>query len=357
MLKSLSLQNFRNYSKRTFEFSKDSTLIVGPNAIGKTNILEAIYLLATGKSFRAENERELIRDSSLVTGHSQQQVARIASEELEIVWDTRERFAKHYKVNGVPKRQMDFVGNLRAVLFSPADIEIVADSPATRRKYLDLVLPQVFKDYRVAAHVYERVLRQRNRLLRGARDQGLGARDISDRLKYWDGLLITNGKIIHERRKEFLTYVSNGSNEANGIFPISLNYDHSIISEERLKRYALEEVGAATTLVGPHRDDFIIKGLGARGQGLERDIRIFGSRGEQRMATFELKLGELAFVKEKIREDPILLLDDVFSELDHKNRHLLLGVIPKQQTIMTTTDLHLVEKEFLKDIDLIKLLK
>lgn len=347
MLKTLQLQNFRNYSKRSFEFSPQVTLIVGPNAIGKTNILEAIYQLSTGKSFRAEEERELIKEG--------QEVARISSDELEIIWDRRERFAKHYRNNGVPKRQMDFVGNLRAVLFSPADIEIVADSPSTRRKYLDLVLTQVFKDYRVAAHIYERALRQRNRLLRGARDQGLGARDISDRLKYWDGLLVTNGKIIHDRRKEYLRFLGELGDLRGHIFPINLHYDHSIISEERLKRYALEEVGAATTLVGPHRDDFIIKGLGARGQGLERDIRIFGSRGEQRMATFELKLGELAFVKEKIRENPILLLDDVFSELDHKNRHLLLEVIPKQQTIMTTTDLHLVEKEFLKGVELIEL--
>ncbi len=333
MLKSLQLQNFRNYSKRTFEFSPEATLIVGPNAIGKTNVLEAVYLLATGKSFRAEKEIELVRDGA--------QVARIASEELEIIWDTRERFSKHYKVNGVPKRQLDFVGNLRAVLFSPQDIELITDSPSIRRKYLDLVLTQVFRDYRAAASVYEKALRQRNRLLRRIRDEGIPR----EQLYYWDELLVMNGKVIHDRRREFLNFLTDAKND---IFPISLQYDHSTITVDRLAKYANEEVGAATTLVGPHRDDFkVLNG--------KREVRLFGSRGEQRMATFELKLGELAFIKEVTGEDPILLLDDVFSELDHSNRHKLLEVIPSQQTIMTTTDLHLVEKEFLEGVELVEL--
>ena len=330
--------------KRSFVFSPEATLIVGPNAIGKTNILEAIYLLATGKSFRAEEERELIKEG--------QNVARISSDELEIIWDRRERFAKHYKVNGVPKRQMDFVGNLRAVLFSPQDIEIVADSPSTRRKYLDLVLTQVFKDYRVAAHIYDRALRQRNRLLRRIRDEGIDR----TQLQYWDQLLIMNGKIIHDRRREYLSYLSQLSDLGSlrkQIFPISLHYDHSIISADRLAKYAVEEIGAGTTLVGPHRDDFKIFNN-------KREVRLFGSRGEQRMATFELKLGELEYIKTRANHDsplqePILLLDDVFSELDHANRHKLLEVIPKQQTIMTTTDLHLVEKGYLKHVELIEL--
>lgn len=336
MTKSLELHNFRNYSKRKFEFSPEATLIVGPNAVGKTNVLEAIYLLATGKSFRAEKEIELIREG--------EQVARVVSESLEIVWDSRERFSKHYKVNGVSKRQLDFVGNLRAVLFSPQDIEIVTDSPSIRRKYLDLVLSQIFRDYRAAALIYEKALRNRNRLLKRIRDEGAA----HDQLLYWDQLLIQNGKIIHEKRKVFLEYVSSASAVSRGIFPIALVYDHSTISAERLERYKEEEIMAATTLVGPHRDDFqIFSG--------KREVRLFGSRGEQRMATFEMKLGELAFIREQTRENPILLLDDVFSELDHENRHLLLEVIPKQQTIMTTTDLHLVEKDFLKDVDLVEL--
>lgn len=344
MLKTLQLQNFRNYSKKIFEFSNSKTLIVGPNAVGKTNILEAIYLLSTGKSFRAEEEKELVKEEQhffRVDGRTEENDLRLVGQ-----MGLMRRMVKIYQINGVSKRQVDFVGNLRVVLFAPTDIEIVTDSPAVRRKYLDLVLIQVFKDYRVAIRIYERALRQRNRLLRRIRDEGVPR----EQLNYWDQLLIESGKVIHNRRKEFVNYVSNGSNRAHGIFPITLDYDHSIISPERLLRYAVEEVSAATTLVGPHRDDFRILNH-------TREVRLFGSRGEQRMATFELKLGELVFVKEKTGDDPVLLLDDVFSELDHKNRHLLLEVIPKQQTIMTTTDLHLVEKEFLDGVELIKLLK
>lgn len=368
MLQNLTLQNFRNYSRRKFDlpvgkagFSPNATLIVGPNAIGKTNILEAIYLLATGRSFRAELEKEVIKDYPTTglpsTDYRTKSVARIFGEtdknELEIIWDGRERFSKTYKVNGVGKRQVDFVGNLRAVLFSPLDLEIVIDSPSVRRKYLDLVLTQTSKEYRLAVHVYERALKQRNRILKWAREQGLGPRQIREQLDYWNNLLINNGKIIHIKRKEYLDFLSEFQ---HSIFNVQLHYDHSIISEERLAKYESEEIGAATTLVGPHRDDFSIHNVSITNKKEHvRDVRLFGSRGEQRMAVFEMKLGELAYIKEITGENPILLLDDIFSELDHSNRHLLLKVIPKQQTIMTTTDLHLVEKEYLKHVELVEL--
>jgi len=329
MIKNLHLQNFRSYARRKFEFSEKTTLIVGPNASGKTNILEAIYGLATGKSFRAEKEIEVIKEGS--------PFARCVSEGqagLEIIWDARERFSKLYRINGVGKRQVDFVGNLRCVLFAPQDIEIVADSPSTRRRYLDSVLNLVYREYRVASHIYEKALRQRNRLLWRIREEGLGAR--GQQLEYWDELLITNGKIVHEKRREYLEFLG---------FP----YDHSIVSAERLERYAAQEIASATTLVGPQRDDFsiIIKG---------KNIKTFGSRGEQRLAIFDIKLGELAYVEKVTGEKPVLLLDDIFSELDHENRHKVLEIIPKQQTIMTTTDLHLVEKTAIKHFDLINLL-
>lgn len=323
MIKRLVLQTFRNYSKKSFEFGPGTTLLVGPNAVGKTNILEAIYSLATGKSFRAELEKELIKEKELV--------ARVEADGLEIVWDNRERFQKLYKINGVGKRQIDFVGNLRVVMFAPQDIEIVADSPSTRRRYLDSVLTLVFRDYRVASHIYERALRQRNRLLWRIREENLNR----GQLQYWDELLINNGKTIHDRRKDYLDFLG---------FP----YDHSLISKDRLEKYASEEVASATTLVGPQRDDFTVVKNG-------KNLHSFGSRGEQRLAVFEIKLGELAYIEKVTGEKPILLLDDIFSELDHANRHRILEVIPKQQTIMTTTDLHLVEKAAVKNFEVIEL--
>lgn len=314
MISQLSLQNFRNYTKKTFDFSEGATLIVGPNAIGKTNILEAIYTLAIGKSFRADSEQDVILEG--------QQVSRIESSDLEIIYDNRSRFTKLYRVNGVGKRQIDFVGNLRAVLFCPQDIEIVTDSPSIRRKYLDLVLTQVYKDYRIATHVYEKVLRQRNKLLWRIREEHLD----KNQLEYWNKLLIENGAVIHKYRKHFLEF-------------LKLPYDHSIISKERLEKYSHEEIGAATTLIGPHRDDFKILKNG-------HSVKSFGSRGEQRLAIFQIKMGELDYLKQITKTAPILLLDDIFSELDFENRHVVMEKIFEQQTIMTTTDLHLMNDEF-----------
>lgn len=310
-------------------------MIVGPNATGKTNILEAIYTLAIGKSFRADTEQEVINENK--------NFASVKTDLLEIFYDNRPasakasggqgRFTKTYRVNGVGKRQQDFVGNLRAVLFCPQDIEIVTDGPSIRRHYLDLVLTQIFKDYRLAISIYEKALRQRNRLLWQIREKQLAVS--GERLEYWNDLLINNGKIIHERRRDYLKF-------------LEVQYDHSIISAERLAKYANEEVASATTLVGPHRDDFTIAKSGHK-------MKSFGSRGEQRLAIFNIKLKELEYIEKITGEKPILLLDDIFSELDHANRHKILQIIPRQQTVMTTTDLHLVEKHALKNFDLIEL--
>lgn len=327
---------------------------MGPNAIGKTNILEAIYCLATGKSFRAEKEVDLIqvgKQVSRIFGDVSQSdpVTQLPSNsintELEIIWDQRERASKLYRINGVGKRQHDFAGNLWVVLFAPSDIEIVADSPSTRRHYLDTVLSQTHKDYRLAAHIYEKGLRQRNRLLWQARESRISKGEYRPQLEYWNNLLIGNGQIIQEHRRKFIEFLNAREDD---FFPVEIEYDHSIISEARLERYAMEEIASATTLVGPHRDDFKVRADG-------KTIKSFGSRGEQRMAVFTIKLGELEYVKYAIGESPVLLLDDIFSELDHTNRHRLLEVIPEQQTIMTTTDLHLVEKSHLKDFKLIEL--
>lgn len=318
--------------------------MVGPNASGKTNILEAIYCLATGQSFRAETEQELIG-----IGNSLARIAgQTGSDELEMIWDGRERFHKLYKVNGVGKRQIDFVGNLRAVLFCPQDIEIVTDSPSTRRKYLDSVLSLVHRDYRIAISTYERAMRNRNKILWKIREFDF---DGDLQLEYWDNLLIDNGRIIHQRRKEYLDFINNWETD---FFPVTVHYDHSIISKERLEKYRSAEVAAAVTLVGPHRDEFTIYNLQFSNK---RNIKTIGSRGEQRMAVFTMKLGELEYVRQQaVDSSPTLLLDDIFSELDHENRRRLLQVVPKQQTIMTTTDLHLVEKGYTKHVEIIELI-
>jgi len=343
IIKNLKLRDFRNYSQKDFSFSSGTTLVVGPNASGKTNLLEAICLLVTGKSFRAGIESEMI-------GYGKELAAVKAGlapkESLEIILTMGELMGKRvakkiYKVNGVNRRMMDFVGNLRAVYFGPEDLEIIINSPSIRRDYLDAVLVQVDKDYRRASLSYQKGLRQRNRLLEQIRDEGK-PRSV---LFFWDKLLIENGTVITQKRQEYLDFV----NQQPSYFgKLQIVYDKSVISPGRLEEYADGEIAAGMTLVGPHRDDFQIS------QG-ERNLHAFGSRGEQRTAVFSLKLAELEFIAQKANDRPVLLLDDVFSELDHQHRERVLEVIPKQQTIITTTDLHQIDPKFRKKLEMINL--
>lgn len=359
ILKFLSLQNFRNFSKREFRPSPETTLILGPNTSGKTNILEAIALLATGKSFRAGVEQEMIRHGKEIARIKGEIKNKEGKENLEIVLTTGQVAGerapkKRYLINGVGKRMMDFVGNLRVVFFGPEDLELVVNSPSVRRDYLDSVLEQVDRDYRRASLSYQKGLRQRNRLLEAIRDKGKP----KSGLFFWNRLLVENGELISQKREEFIEFI-NGQPEH--FWQMRLSYDKSVISPERLARYEEQEIAAGVTLVGPHRDDFVISLINADSnaekRGKEpRSLHTYGSRGEQRVAVFSLKLAELEFMTEKTGERPVLLLDDIFSELDHAYRKRLLEVIPKQQTIMTTTDIHLVEPTYRKKIKIIELI-
>lgn len=359
----ISLKNFRNYFGREFDFSSGITLVIGPNASGKTNLLEAICLLATGKSFRAEVEEELINYQAETANLKSKIFDGKETKELEIILTRGEiqgrRVAKKiYKINGVNRRMLDFVGNLRHVYFGPENLEIVTDSPSLRRDYLDSALEQVDHEYRRASLSYKKGLRQRNRLLEQIRDEGKPRSS----LFFWDKLLLENGEIITRKREEFIEFCdkSLGEKESKMIFGgLEITYEKSVISPARLAQYEREEVAAGMTLVGPHRDDFSIFALPAKagkgGRALGRDLSKFGSRGEQRLAVLLLKLAELEFMEEKTNERPVFLLDDVFSELDHYNRRRLMEIIPQQQTIITATDLHMVPADFLKKGKLIEL--
>ena len=347
-LSSLQLQNFRNYRKKAFSFSANTTLFVGDNAIGKTNILEAIYLLAIGRSFRATREQQMILYG--------QELARVVGEvngsRLELVLTTgkiqgEKTPRKRYLVNGVAKRKMDFVGNLRAVSFRPEDIELVLGSPATRRDYLDSVLEQSNREYRRSHLAYQKGLRRRNKLLEKIRE-GEAERK---QLLFWNQLLIKNGELVSRGREEMIEFVNSQLIERD--LDLKLKYDHSNISQTRLDKYANEEVAAATTLVGPHRDDFNF--ISQRQGKAEKDLSIYGSRGEQRMAVLMTKLAELEFIHHQVEEKPILLLDDIFSELDDQHCHEVLSLLPHQQTIMTITDVRSIPEKHKKEIEIINL--
>jgi DNA replication and repair protein RecF len=248
---------------------------------------------------------------------------------------------KRYFVNNVAKRKMDFIGNLRVVLFRPEDIDLVLGSPSVRRNYLDYVLEQADREYRRSSLSYQKGLRQRNKLLERIRD-GEAERK---QLLFWDKLLIKNGEVITAKREEFLNFV--GEKIKKRGMPLKLYYDKSTISEARLKQYADNEIGAAKTLVGPHRDEFQF--IYQRAGKLEKDLSLYGSRGEQRMAVLGVKLAELEYLDQSINGEadrPVLLLDDIFSELDHDHREVVLSLLEKQQTIITATDSHLIPKKY-----------
>ncbi|HUV42481.1 MAG TPA: DNA replication and repair protein RecF [Patescibacteria group bacterium] len=350
ILKSLQLQNFRSYKDQTFEFSDGVSLVVGPNTSGKTNLLEAVYLLTSGKSFRAQIEEEMIsykRELARVKGEISIDKE---TEELEILLTSgqvgnKRTTKKQYLINGVKKRQMDFVGHLNCVFFGPEDLELVISSPSVRRDYLDSVLEQIDREYRRASLSYKKSLRQRNRLLEQIRDKGRARAS----LFLWDKLLLENGEIISQKRRELIDFINQ---QPDYFGDLIIDYDRSLLSPQRLKKYQYKEIASGMTLIGPHRDDFTLKMVNG---GEERNLHLYGSRGEQRTAVFSLKLAELEFVAEKINQRPLLLLDDIFSELDHERRQHLVEVIPKQQTIITTTDVHLIEPAYRRKVKMIKL--
>jgi DNA replication and repair protein RecF len=348
MIKHISLTDFRNFTNKKFNFSKDITVIVGPNAAGKTNILESLFLLSTGKSFKAKIEEEMINydsDIARVKG------SLLSGLELECVMtrglidigaERPEKVArKRLLVNGVGKRMIDFSGNFKTTLFGPWDMDLVTESPSIRRRFLDTVLSQIDREYRRCTLSYDKGLRQRNRLLWRIREEGLPR----SQLLFWNQLLIKNGDYITQKRAEFIEFVNSQSMEQEDK-SYKLEYDRSIISEGRLEQYKDEEVASATTLVGPHRDDIIFF------EG-KRNLSSYGSRGEQRMGVLWIKMAELNFIEEKTSERPTLLLDDIFSELDHNHREIVMKLAERQQTVITTADEHFLEG--LKAVGVLKL--
>lgn len=338
------LQKFRLYEKQSFSFSPTITILVGSNAIGKTNILESIALTTVGKSFRAVRDSDMIlwgNEVARVTQHvvpTEKEGTNDGEVILEILLTTgmvqgQKTQSKKYFVNGIARRQVDFVGNVRSVLFSPTDLKLVTESPSVRRDYLNTVLVQVDREYRRNLQSYERGLRQRNSLLDRI-NEGTASRS---QLLFWDQLLIKTGSYITAKRKEFIeavnTYVLDD-------LTYRIVYDPSIISTSRLMQYKDEEVAAKTTLVGPQRDDFRFEKIGTDDTYI--DIARFGSRGEQRLAVLWVKLAELTYIEQKTGDRPILLLDDIFSELDEESRHIVFSVINKQQTIITSAEEELI---------------
>ncbi len=342
-LERLTLNNFRSYDKKVIHFG-ESCVIVAPNGAGKTNILEAIYLLSTGISERAGVTEEMIRfgeDIATVSGVVEHEDERT---ELSVVLTNGVYMGKHtpkrrYLVDGVARTRANIVGKLASVLFRPEDMMIVEGSPSRRRDYINDTLCMAHPEYARALSVYEASLKRRNRLLDAIRE-GLARKE---QLSYWDQSIIKNGNILTDYRRDFLSYLSQ-LHTSFGEY--ELEYDASTISPSRLLQYESAEVAVGFTLVGPHKDDFRIisnpKFSNSQiGQG--RDLMKYGSRGEQRLAVLFLKLGNMQYVEAKLGIRPILLLDDIFSELDQVHREEVVKMTEGRQAILTTAEEEIIE--------------
>lgn len=351
ILEKIHLSNFRNYAEQTFSFADTLTVIVGPNTVGKTTILEAVMLLSTGSSFRAEKEQEMIQ-----TG---QEIARVkiagSQDTVEVVltpgsFRGAKTQYKKFLLNNIARRKSDIIGTVPAVLFWPEDLYLIIGSPSGRRRYLDTVLSQADRQYSHALALYEKALRVRNKLLSLIKDQ---VSVKPDELTYWERQLIDQGMIIHQARASYIRSLNSFTlPEKDGVY-FNAVYDHSVVSRERFDAYYDAERASGVTLVGPHRDDIIVYKGNTPDES--QHLKKYGSRGEQRMGVLWLKLAELTYLEKLLGVKPVLLLDDILSELDSRHKKRVLETMNTQQTIVTTADRSAIPDAILKKAAVIAL--
>ena len=341
IIKSIDLKNFRNYKQLQIDFDQATNILFGDNAQGKTNILESAYVSATTKSHKGSRDKEMIR-----FGEEEAHIRTVVckkEQDFQIDIHLKKNRAKGIAINQLPiKKASDLFGILNIVFFSPEDLNIIKDGPAERRRFLDLELCQLDKIYLSDLTAYNKVLKQRNSLLKDM----IYRPDLKDTLPIWDEQLVEYGKRIIRRRQSFIEELYEIVQEIHGNLSgkrelLTLKYEpnvESIFFQDELFRASERDRKLCQTSVGPHRDDISFM-LG------DIDIRKFGSQGQQRTAALSLKLSEIELVKKSIGDTPVLLLDDVLSELDSNRQNYLLNSIHDIQTIITCTGLD----EFIKN--------
>jgi len=370
----LGLTNFRNYRQLELRLPPRLVVIQGDNAQGKTNLLEAIHMLATTKSHRASSDRDLIHQAAATEDFPFARISADVQRErgnlsVDIVLRlekagppaTKDTTAspsaiplrKRIRVNDIVRRAIDLVGQVNVVMFSAQDIDLVAGTPSLCRRYLDVVNSQTDSDYLRSLQRYNRVLLQRNHLLKLLQERQAQP----DQLQFWDKELVGNGSYIVMQRQRLVTALNklareihselSGRTEKLGIVYLpSIDKDESLVEIESRFRQALyqtrrKEIAAGMTLVGPHRDSLQF-------QVNEADMSRYGSRGQQQTVILSLKLAEARYIQTSVGDSPILLLDDVFSELDHHRRqHLLESIVSFQQVLISAVDLDCFEPSFL----------
>ena len=334
-ISSLELADFRNIISLHMDFSRGTNILYGENAQGKTNILESLYMVSTTKSHRGVRDRDMIR-FGMEEAHIRSMIMK-GGIDYRIDMHLRKNKSKGIAINGQRiKKASELIGLLHIVFFSPEDLGIVKNGPAERRRFMDMELCQLDASYLHNLNQYNKTVENRNRLLRDMYQFP----ELQDTLSIWDAQLVNYGRQIIESRRSFITDLNEIVEEIHA--KLSGNREHLIICyepnteaddfEEKLLRSRERDIHMKMTSVGPHRDDFsFLDG--------EIDLRRYGSQGQQRTCALSLKLSEIDLVKKVIGHRPVLMMDDVLSELDSGRQNYLLSTIGGIQTFITCTGL------------------
>ncbi len=355
-LENIELKNFRNYETASLSFSPSINVLIGENAQGKTNLIESIYFLAMSRSHRTSRDRELIRWDSDFAKVNGQLIKKSHSVPLEIVLSKR---GKNAKLNHLEQKKLsDYIGQLNVILFAPEDLSLVKGSPSVRRRFIDMELGQMNKIYLHHLTQYQRILKQRNQFLKKAKY------DRKHDTLYLDVLteqLATEGAEVLYYRYRFVAQLTKWAQEvqadiSNDKEALRIRYKTTANVTEEMSKQELfdqmqteygeareQEIDQGTTTLGPHRDDLVF-------YVNDRNVQTYGSQGQQRTTALSLKLAEIELMREMTGEYPILLLDDVLSELDDSRQtHLLNTIQNKVQTFITTTSLDGVQMDLLEN--------
>ncbi|UOE94146.1 DNA replication/repair protein RecF [Alkalihalobacillus sp. LMS39] len=354
-IKQLQLSHYRNYENVTVAFENKVNVILGENAQGKTNLIESIFVLALAKSHRTPRDKELItweQDYARIEGIVER---RNGSLKLDVIISDK---GKKVKLNHLEQRKLsEYIGSANVVMFAPEDLNIVKGAPQIRRRFLDMEIGQINPVYLHYLGKYQKILQQRNHLLKELQKQ----KQNRVMLDVLTEQLVEAGSKVIERRYEFLQLLQSWAETihfdiSRGKESLKLEYKPSIDVSEKTELSKIEqvffeafekivdkEIMRGSTLIGPHRDDigFTVN---------EKDVQVYGSQGQQRTTALSVKLAEIELIKDKIGEYPILLLDDVLSELDDfRQSHLLHAIQGKVQTFVTTTSIDGIDHQTLKE--------
>lgn len=332
-VESIELENYRNYRNVKVEFGRNTNILYGNNAQGKTNILESIYMAATTKSHRGSKDRDIIR-----IGEDESHIRLFVNKQdisHRIDMHLRKNKNKGVAIDGIPiRRAIELYGLLNVIFFSPEDLTIIKNGPAERRRFMDLELCQISRLYYQNLSSYNKILNQRNNLLK----QIYYNKNLMDTLDVWNTQLVDSGVRIIKERRNFIEMMNEiigdiHSRLTSGREKLEIIYECNVDEdsfEKALQEKLETDLRYSSTQSGPHRDDisFLINGI---------DARKYGSQGQQRTVALSLKMAEIKLVKKIINDNPILLLDDVMSELDTSRRDALIEEIKNIQTIITCT--------------------